>query len=119
MASREGIPVNHLVVKLDKGVARKPIGPVGDGDGLSVEDEADGSLARVRPALGNPIVKLVQVVNSLRRLLYLALVLLALLRSHRILAIDGSLSLVISFSHTATERASLPILAIMAFVAFL
>lgn len=84
-----------------------------------MEDEADDAPARVRPALGNPIVKLVQVVDSLRRLLYLALVLLALLGGHCILAIDGSPSLVISFSHTATERARLPILAIMVFVELL
>jgi len=44
-----------------------------------MEDEADDALVRVRPAFGNLIVKLVEVVDNLRRLLHLALILLALI----------------------------------------
>ena len=44
-----------------------------------MEDETDDALVRVHPAFSNLIVKLVQVVDNLRRLLHLALVLIALL----------------------------------------
>ena len=84
-----GAPVDLLVVKLDRGpITRKLVGSVGDEDGLGVEDETDDALVRVRPAFGNLIVKLVQVVDNLRRLLHLALVLIALLGDRCILAID-------------------------------
>ena len=52
LVSQEGVPVDLLLVKLEKGpVACKLVGPVGDDDGLGVEDEADdvlvGSIQRL------------------------------------------------------------------------
>jgi hypothetical protein len=58
-------------------------------DSLSVEDESNTTLSRVRPKFGDVTVKIVLVVDTVCRLLHLVLVLLVLPGDRRSLAIDG------------------------------
>jgi len=61
---------------------------VGDDDGLGVEDEADDSLARVRPTFRDLVVKAVQLFDPVLCPIHFVLVLLALPGGPRILALD-------------------------------
>jgi len=90
LVSREGSPVYLLLVELNKcPVSRKPVGSVGDCDGLHVEDAADDALLRVRPKLGNLVVELVQGVDHPGRLLHLILDLQAPRGAGCVLTVDG------------------------------
>ena len=58
--SLEFVPVESIPVELDDGpVDRISVGSIGDANGVGVEDEADGSLLRVRHELRNLAVKAV------------------------------------------------------------
>ncbi|CUS10823.1 unnamed protein product [Tuber aestivum] len=90
LVSREGGPVYLLLVELDKGpVTGKPVGFVGDRDGLRVKDTANNALVRVGPELGNLVVELVQGVDPPGCFLHLALGLRLPCGVGHIRAVDG------------------------------
>jgi hypothetical protein len=60
LISQEGGPINLVLVNLDQGpVACKLVRFGGGFDSLSVEDESNTTLSRVRPKFGNVTVKIV------------------------------------------------------------